>query len=96
MAPQVEQLGASPISYMLRIASDAWKRPRSCNAGVLLEAEAAPVASGGMLPPGAEVLPMPVYDRRAISSARRESWLCSVGSVSLSARMVGVSGRGAA
>lgn len=60
MAPQVEQLGASPISYMLRIASDAWKRPRSCKAGVLLEDEVVLGASGGMLPPGADVLPMPV------------------------------------
>jgi len=73
MAPHVEQLGASPISYMLRIASEAWKRPRSCNAGALLEEEAVLVDSGGTLPPGADVLPMPVYERLAISSARRES-----------------------
>ena len=60
MAPQVEQLGASPISYMPRMASEAWKRPRSCNAGMPLEDEAAPRGLRRMLPPGAEVLPMPV------------------------------------
>ena len=60
MAPHVEQLGASPISYMPRIASDAWKSPRSCKDGVLLDDEALLVASGAMLLPGAEVLPIPV------------------------------------
>ena len=29
MAPQVLQLGASPMSYMERMASAAWKRLRS-------------------------------------------------------------------
>jgi hypothetical protein len=76
MAPQVEQLGASPISYMLRIASDAWNRPRSCNEGELLGVdETALVVSGGTLLAGAEVLPMPVYIRFDISSARRDSCL---------------------
>ena len=60
MAPQVEQLGASPISYIPRIASEAWKSPRSCNDGELLEDDGELVGSGAMLPPGAEVLPIPV------------------------------------
>jgi hypothetical protein len=75
MAPQVEQLGASPISYMPRIASDAWNKPRSCKAGPLLESDAAmdDCVSGGMLPEGADVLPIPLSLRRDISWANFES-----------------------
>src|SRR6476659_2625899 len=103
IAPQVEQLGASPISYMLRIALEAWKRPRSCNVGPLLDGAEAVIddwASGGMLPPGADVLPIPLSLslRRYISSANLESCLCVAesSSGSSSGRIVGDSGRGAA
>ena len=40
---------------------------------VPLEEGAVLAASGAMLPPGADVLPIPVYERFAISSAKRES-----------------------
>src|ERR1700760_4716936 len=102
MAPQVEQLGASPISYMLRIASDAWNKPRSRKVGPWLESDAAidDCASGGMLPLGADVLPIPLSLslKRDISSANFESclWVVRSSSGSTSGRIVGDSGSGEA
>lgn len=34
MAPQVLQLGASPMSYMCFMASEAWRMPRSSTEGI--------------------------------------------------------------